>query len=58
MTSDEVLERLREEELEKQIHVCKEKNERKKGRKKSRKEDRGGALIEDEDHCQLCGYEF
>ena len=29
-----------------------------KGRKKSSKEDRGRALIEDKDHCQLCGYEF
>ena len=50
-----LLERQMEEELEKQIHVClEEKNERRKGRKRSSKEDRGGALTEDEDHCQLC----
>ena len=57
LTSDEVLEQLKEEEMEKK----KRRDEKQRGRKKAtRKKTRthAMAIIEDKNHCQICGAEF
>ena len=62
LTSDEVLERLKEEEMEKKKHKGEKPRGRKKGtrKKKTRTQTTEDtlAVIEDENHCQICGAEF
>ena len=62
LTSDEVLERLKEEEMEKKKHKGEKPRGRKKGtrKKKTRTQttEDTQAVIEDENHCQICGAEF
>ena len=59
MTSDEVLERLKEEEMEKKKRRDEKQRGRKKGtRKKTQTTEDTMAIIEDENHCQICGAEF
>lgn len=62
MTSDEVLERLKEEEMEKKKRRDEKQRGRKKGtrKKKTRTQTTEDtmAIIEDENHCQICGAEF
>ena len=59
LTTDEVLERLREEGRDKQKKkpmAAKQKGSKKTTRKKTRAQ--STAIIEDENHCQICGAEF
>lgn len=64
LTSDEVLERIREEEEEKRKKAEEKKKSKKttqrkgKGKKRDAQGTDTDAIVQDESHCQICGDEF